>query len=574
MGADPTASSGLAAPHAPGLVPPAPDRAGGAEADPAADLAQPIGRLLATLVQGLAGAIRPGTGLHDALDDRPTPADHYGQTSAALALLLAPGGDPGLARTALQAWLDTPAARLDHHPFNRLALLALQHWGDDRLDAADHARLAQGLARCPLAAHYPSNNWTLLADTCRLLASPAAGRDALVRRLDQRLTRWTTAAGGFIDYPARPADQICVPAAYHHKALFLAALASRVTGDDRLARQAWRLCDWLVHCWDHAGYAGGWGRSHQALFGDACLMAGLLLLGLPADGPPGRIAERLLRRQQRPDQLFWLEPGGATNGRARWDDYMHLSVYNAWAGALLALALRLCARLPLPEALAAGRWRGDEAGWHHDAQAGIGCWRGADGRVAVFSTIGQPPQLFRTGMVDLRGAGARPVHVRLGGGEPLDLAPCRLPTAALQAAPALAGDTPLAEVAGRLHAVDAWTLRRCAADGAGVELALEGLGRPAEPVPPRGAWSRLVAGLDWRLLGGRLARRANLRRRAHPAVRAEARLSLRHGPQDPAPQLALQWVLHPAAGVRWLNPAQAAGEHVFAPAGADPVRGG
>ena len=144
-----------------------------------------------------------------------------------------------------------------------------------------------------------------------------------------------TTVGGFIDYPPRPQrrGQGATPVTYHHKALFVAVVAAWYTGDDRWRPRIERLLQWTLLCWDGAGHVGGFGRSTHALFGEACLLASLLLLG--AGGAPHRgsahadMLDGVLRRwhkQFRADDLLQLNPAAAGAYRTGYDGYMHLSV--------------------------------------------------------------------------------------------------------------------------------------------------------------------------------------------------------------------------------------------------------
>src|SRR5690606_32250739 len=150
---------------------------------------------LDSLLEGLTAAlreqIRPGIGLFDPLDDQPSPPDHYGHLCAALALACGSEHDWEAGRQALQTWLALDAERPGHLPFNRLALLLLRSVLAERgVDAADEAMIEAGLARCRLRRRYPSNNWSLLAQTCRLIEAPARRKALESRRLCKLLERW------------------------------------------------------------------------------------------------------------------------------------------------------------------------------------------------------------------------------------------------------------------------------------------------------------------------------------------------------------------------------------------------
>ncbi len=514
---------------------------------------------LESLLDGLNAAlrehIRPATGLFDPLDDKPTPPDHYGQVCAALALACAGERDWAIGRQALEAWLALDERKLGHLPFNRLALLLLRSvLGARGLAAADAALIDAGLRRCRLRRRYPSNNWSLLAQTCRLLEASAARKPRESRRLCALLTRWTTPKGGFIDFPENPGRRFCTPLAYHHKALFLTALACCFHDDAALAGHARRLCDWLVHCWDPAGYAGGFGRSTHSLFGDGCLIAGLILHGIeddPADQPITALARRL-HTQRRPDGFLWLNPAGHESGKASWDSYMHLSVYNAWAAALIGVARHLHRARGPSAAPNRCAWRAPAAGWFHDAEAGLACARTSSGLTAVLSTHGQPPQAYSRDEADFRYAGGVILHLCERRRGPLLAPPVRVPRRQLEQHPELAGWTPLFSVGGEIHALSEFECVAAELQDHHIRLKLEGQARPLFRPPPSSVWQRLAAALDWRLLGGRLGRKAVLRQ-APSGLKGKLLLTLSTA-ADPVIDIALEIVTSPGVDAIYLNP--------------------
>ena len=471
--------------------------------------------LIDRLTAALGEQIRPGIGLFDPLDEQPSPSDHYGHLCAALALACGSEHDWRAGRQALQAWLALDTRRLGHLPFNRLALLLLRIVLAERgVDAADEGMIEAGLARCRLRRRYPSNNWSLLAQTCRLIEAPADRRALESRRLCELLERWTTAKGGFIDFPVKPGKRFATPLAYHHKALYLAALACWFHDDAELARHARRMLDWLVHCWDPAGYAGGFGRTTHGLFGDGCLIAGMMLMGIDDDERRQPIAAlcRRLEAQRRPDGLLWLNPAGHESGRASWDSYMHLSVYNAWAAAIISAASRLRKAKDRPTHLIDTQWTADRTGLFHDDQAGLLYLRTQQGLNASLSTRGQPPQAYSRNEADFRYAGGVLIHLRIGQGTPLVAPPIRTTRAALLASPVLAGWTPLLKAGGTLYSVDSFEDFRIFESPETWRISLTGRASELFRPPPRTLWKRAVATLDWRLLGGRLGRKAVLNR--------------------------------------------------------------
>ncbi|WP_026278891.1 hypothetical protein [Thioalkalivibrio sp. ARh3] len=511
------------------------------------------------LTQAVAAHVRPDIGLWDVLEQRPTPADHYGQTSAALALYLQGGPEIEQWGWPLRAWLDRCGNRAGHAPFNRLLLLLLRERvivGAQLVTPALEAVLDEALQRCRLERRYPSNNWTLLAQLCRLIESPPGRpRERETDRLATLLERWTTAHGGFVDYPSRP-DPLgaATPMAYHHKALLIASIALCYTATPALAAITQRLYGWVALSWDGGEYVGGLGRSTHSLFGDACLVASLQLLGLAgaeqADTPAGQMLRGVLRRwerQRRADGLLDLTPAdrifAAGTRPAGWDDYMHLSVYNAWAAAVLAWASDPQRRHAPPGRIVNLKWAGGRTEvCQQDAQAGVLRAQAGPDLCALISTRGQAPQAYSREVAELRYAGGQPVHVRYR-----DRVLCppavRVSAESLARSPALAGWLPLFQIDDQLWALADFRAVTVDAASTAVRIQLDG-GRavPVVRAAARALWRRGLAALDWRWFDGALGRGAALRRPrssalfgaitlwldpAGPALRQEVRLECR-----------------------------------------------
>lgn len=527
------------------MAPPLPDReqnlSGGS---PAAEMEA----LLAKTLDGLRLALRKhlsgGSGLQDPVDGAPTPADHYGQIAAALALrLLEKDGEPPW-QGPFNAWQALPRNALGHAPFNRFLLDLLDGvLLEDGASKADRHPVARARRRCPLAKGYPSNNWTLLACACQILEAGKESRRG--RRAQARFARmlqgWMTPAGGFIDYPAHPSDRTggATPIAYHHKAWFLTRLVAVHTGNEALHDLAHRLERWALGLWDGGGHVGGFGRTTHGLFGDAC-MAGALILSAHPRRDEGDMRLQLLwallqrwRRQRRVDGFLELTPSGKG-----WDNYMHLSVYNAWTAAILAWA-RWKAWQQGPDAMPvispvdpAGVPRGDEA-------AGLMRLGDPGGMLALWSSRGQPPQSFSSSWAELRYGGGLPFHLTWRG-TPLCPPPTRVAVDVLLRQPALAGWTPVLRVGRDLYALNQWTCmeRRDREDE--VTWVLRGHPMPLVRPQPAGFGDRILFALDWRLLQGRWGRRAALHRRPLEAVGAEMHLSM----AVHRPVLRMEMILH------------------------------
>lgn len=451
--------------------------------------------------------------LWDPHSKQPTPPSHYAHCSLALALHQRKADSPNW-QTALDAYLAIPKQSLGHHPFNRLLLLLLRDALDkDNPLAAE--RISTALQRCPLTRSYPSNNWTLLAQLCRILegrTNPRAHQRA-VADFEHLLTRWMTPAGGFIDYPAKPKDgKGSTPIAYHHKALFLTAVAVLYGGATALTPRLQALLHWAIQWIDQGGLCGGFGRTNHGLFGDACLLASLVLLyrsGACTDpnliNTLSRISTRLLH-QQREDGLVWLTPAGP----AGWDDYMHLSVYDAWFVAIVAWSTTTSLK---------GSTRGidwtEPSGLFVDEAAGLQAWRALSEHglmEAMLSTTGQPPQGFSVAAAELRYAGGVLFNLTLDG-RPLIPPPSRLHVDTLRTASWLAGNIPVFECECQLYGFVATSIAHEHQTPSTLLLRLTG--HPLALTPRRRSQSipvRMLDAIDWRILGGKLAKARNINR--------------------------------------------------------------
>lgn len=470
---------------------------------------------LAGLEANLSGA---PPALWDPHSKQDTPPSHYAYCSLALALHQRKPGSPKW-QTALDAYLAIPKQDLGHHPFNRLLLLLLRDALDmDNPHAAE--RVSTALQRCPLARRYPSNNWTLLAQLCRILEgrTNARAHQRAVADFERLLTHWMTPAGGFIDYPAKPKDgKGSTPIAYHHKALFLTAVAVIYGGAYALAPRLQALLHWAIQWIDQGGLCGGFGRTNHGLFGDACLVASLILLnrsGACTDpnlqNALSRIAGRLLR-QQREDGLIWLTPAGTTG----WDEYMHLTVYDAWFASTLAWA----SLVRFPQSAQEIKWAEPSEGLFIDDTAGLLAWRAhsAYGLLeAMVSTTGQPPQGFSASEVELRYGGGTVFNLSLNG-KALLPPPSRVEVNSLKQAPWLAGNVPIFEFDGRLYGFMATSSESLQQDSKQLVMQLSGhLVCLTLDTRSHSLLARLIDAFDWRFLGRRLARRRNLSRPSLP----------------------------------------------------------
>jgi hypothetical protein len=490
-------------------------------------------RQLARFVERTTAALAACVGSDGELLDRasgsPTPPDHYAETFTALALAVRDASDERW-RALLARWRGRPARLRGHAPFNRLALLLLRDSLQRRglLTAEDSAAIDAGLSACPLRARYPSNNWSLLAVACRLLeAGPGPRRRAAERRYERLLARWVTPAGGFVDYPERPDDgEITTPITYHAKALLVMVLVTLGAPGSAAPRQLARGSAWLLAFTDEQGSAGGFGRSSHALFGYACM------LGVYVHAMRHAAEERerrtwavgarrlrlLLEGGRRDDGLLSITLNPLAGAAGGWDDYMHLSVYNAWTAGLLAWLLGHEAPHALPPETREGRLDAPDLSglgtspevFAHDERAGLIASRGPRG-LALLSTRGQPIQGIGERHADLRTAAALLFHAILDG-RPRIAPPVRVRLEALEAHPGLAGFTPVLRVDQTLYGLHRLDDVRVLTEGSRVAVVARGLPHAlAAPRPARGQPGWLADTVDHYLLSDRRRRARALR---------------------------------------------------------------
>lgn len=513
---------------------------------------------LATLNADLVGALARQTGsdgtLYDPDQGTATPADHYAQISTALALYL---HDPTDRRTrkALEAWLALPLDQYGHQPFNRFLLLLLEQAArENHAGIIDPPLLATALSRCPISRRYPSNNWTLLAQLCRLIeATSKRERQRAARTLSDMLSRWTTAAGGFIDFPSHPAtNRLATPVTYHHKALLVATVATLYTDLPELLDHVRRMLKWVCLAWDDHSHVGGFGRSTHALFGDACLLATLLLLGFDetdTSSTGSKIISGIVTRwstQTREEGLIALNPAGDHQG---WDHYMFLSVYNAWAAAITGWAMHRAG----PARLAAETVDTCLADTDliRDDDAGLLRFKTGTGFTGLVSTHGQIPQMFGRDEIELRYAGGVPFHV-IHSGRILCPASSRVRVVDLLENPALAGWTPVFLIDGMLFGLVEFDTARVEKTTAMLRIILEGSPISLQRMPPSTIWQGLKAALDWRLLNGALGRQEVFHRARAKQIQARLVITLDHDQTALSHELTVNPVL--SQTVRYLNP--------------------
>lgn len=463
------------------------------------------------LAVSLARLVQPDGTILDPELALAAPTDHYAQLSVVLMLYMRAPHD-SRARVVLEAWLALPPERRGHAPFNRFLLLLLAESTQGHHGTAIHASMAEsGLLLCETATAYPSNNWALLAQLCRIIeARTMRNRARAVEALLKMLDRWTTQAGGFIDFPSRGQKSVgSTPMAYHHKALFVATVATLYSDTPQLMRHVRRMLDWVLLSWDGRNHVGGFGRSTHSLFGDACLVSSLVLLGYgqsKCDSVVTRIMGGVLARwasQRRQDGLIALNAAATIKDMAGYDNYMYLSVYNAWAAALVLWSRSISSGKSVPMLLAGVAIKKNVM---HDEDAGLLRIETGENDVFLISTYGQPPQAFSRDEVELRYAGGMPFHVSRVDGV-ICPASSRVSAHSLLNQPVQAGWTPVFLINGDLFGLTEFDTVRIDETNSLVSVTLTGKPIRLLRAQARTLWGRVRASIDWRVFRGGLGRR-------------------------------------------------------------------
>jgi len=305
--------------------------------------------------------------------------------------------------------------------------------------------------------------------------------------------------------------------AYHLKVLFIVSVVVLNGGNRHLGEILKRLLEWALMFWDTAGYCGGLGRSNHSLFGDASLLATLVLFEGRSEFE--EMAEALsirLAGQFRDDNLLWLTPSGKDSGAVAWDSYMFLSVYNAWAAAILAWATWRRARASGSERPFEVFRFGALNPRDHDHEAGVLRLADRSRRHLLISTKGQAPQVFTFDEVELRYAGGIPFHGSVGDSSAF-LPAIRVPVRAIRATPAVAGWVPIFECRGQLYGLTDFASIDISQPQPGKwVIRMYGAPYALHRARPSGLSGRLLAAADWRLFGGSITRLSSLHRARLP----------------------------------------------------------
>ena len=311
----------------------------------------------------------PAGTLYDEWDSAPTADGHYANAFFALALvrLFRLNGDDRILHSLLKVLdylIRVPDSRKGHREFNQYAFLRV--WTElsegAELPTEIHASLKRRLNPLILprfdSGRYTvhGNNWVTLKAVDYLLLGHIRGSRSY-RYRGQKLIRrctlnWQDTDGVFADFPRDPRSRFqerLTPLTYHAAACFVLLEALPFMGDPLVRQALMRGVNVLSFWVDDDGKFAPYGRSNCSLFGLATAANTLLRAGRELE-PSGRTeaSERALeweaaglraanhiRRLQLPDGSVLLNPGSKGQDKSSWDFYMHHTVYNAFAAALL-----------------------------------------------------------------------------------------------------------------------------------------------------------------------------------------------------------------------------------------------
>ena len=288
--------------------------------------------------------------IFDVVDDAPTPNDHYAQTFLAWACLNLELIDQ--AERALSAFFDQPQGWWNHPDFNSFALANISV--HPRLQAFSERTKKQvdSYLESPPFRSGPktgvSNNWLAMQAATLALLGQAGGRmdwQAKARKIvEDYALAWQLPDGLFADFPVKPRrGGESTPLTYHAKICSMLIRYALLLNHEQALSAGLRGMEVLCRITFSDGSAFQFGRTNMGLFGYACFLDGLnsLLergigeLSLWAEVQLALLAK--LERLQEADGYIALNPSRNVSRRPSWDEYMHLTVYNAYFSALATI---------------------------------------------------------------------------------------------------------------------------------------------------------------------------------------------------------------------------------------------
>lgn len=307
--------------------------------------------------------------IYDEVDGSNTPDNHYAHTFFALAACLASRyqeGWKGKGEKALEYFANIPNKKKGHHEFNLLACLLIQEtlkerWlaSSERLACSDY--LLDYVKKAPFEAGEQTphgNNWIAIQALDSLLRYHQLGNSSDLQRanhlINHYVLKWQLSDGIFYDAPQSPdAKHVRTPLTYHAKFCMILLLYAYFSDRIDVYRAALRGLDALSKLISPNGEGFYFGRTNNAIFGYASALYAyeaaiqhIVNSKEKDEATTNRIevyrrtADALfsyLKAMQNSDGSLRLTPGSIGLYKAGWDSYMHHTVYNAYASAVLLM---------------------------------------------------------------------------------------------------------------------------------------------------------------------------------------------------------------------------------------------
>lgn len=304
--------------------------------------------------------------LYDKVDHSNTPDDHYAHTFFALAAYLSYRCQNAYEEKALEYFSNIPNKKRGHHEFNLLACLLIREiLTQGRLASPPQSScfdlLTDYIKKAPFEAGENTahgNNWVAIQALDLLLRyHQFKVPDDLQRAnhlIDHYVLRWQLPDGIFYDTPRSPnAKYIKTPLTYHAKFCMVLSLYAQISNRCDVYRAVLRGLDALSKLVSPNGEGFYFGRTNNAIFGyvSALYAYETMIRYLLSSKERDKItADRVIIYRQTADALFSylkdmqepegslrLTPGSIGLRKAGWDAYMHHTVYNAYASAILLM---------------------------------------------------------------------------------------------------------------------------------------------------------------------------------------------------------------------------------------------
>ncbi len=307
--------------------------------------------------------------IYDKVDGSSAPDNHYAHTFFALAACLSSKYQKGWERRAekaLEYFASIPNGKRGHHEFNLLACLLIrealnQGWlaNSEQLACSDSLNDYIKKASFEAGEETPhGNNWIAIQALDLLLRYHQFGISTDLQRanhlIDHYTLKWQLADGIFYDAPRFPrAKYVQTPLTYHAKLCMILLLYAHLSDRADVYHATLRGLDALSKLVSPNGEGFYFGRSNNVIFGYASALyvyeAAIQHLVISEEKDEAttnrirvyrRTADALfsyLKAMQNSDGSLRLTPGSIGLYKAGWDSYMHHTVYNAYASAVLLM---------------------------------------------------------------------------------------------------------------------------------------------------------------------------------------------------------------------------------------------